>query len=104
MGAKKTEGIEETKEETPKKAVPEVSREEQKALFADYEEMASKIEKLDADLKETRAKQSAHIKHICEKLGSNGPFGYKGKQLMVSHKGDTWFFKSRSEDGVMQID
>jgi hypothetical protein len=87
---------EDVAEEKP--SLPEVSREAKKALFVAYEEMATKVERLDAELKDARKVLGDHIKGICEKLGSNGPFTYKGKSLMASHKGDTWFFKSRKEE------
>ena len=80
-----------------------VSREEKVALFDDYDVMAVKIGKLENELKELKASASEHVKTIKTKLASNGPFLFKGKQLMVSHKGDTWFFKVRSDEGAEVI-
>lgn len=80
-----------------------VSREEKVALFDDYDVMATGIAKLETELKELKASASDHVKKIKTKLASNGPFLFKGKQLMVSHKGETWFFKVRSDEGAEVI-
>jgi hypothetical protein len=88
--------------ETKKEPVT-ITREEKVALFDTYDGMATKIAKLEAELKETKAAASDHVKKIKNLFESNGPFVFKGKQLMVSHKGDTWFFKVRSDDGAEVI-
>lgn len=89
--------------ETTETPPPPVSREEKIALFDDYDVMATKIAKMETELKELKASASEHVKTIKTKLASNGPFLFKGKQLMVSHKGDTWFFKVRSDEGAEVI-
>jgi hypothetical protein len=80
--------------EGAEKNAPEVSREARRALFESYEAKSDKASKLEVELKAAKEDLSEHIRVLCETLGSFGPFSYKGKQLMASHKGSTWFFKS----------
>lgn len=84
----------EVSEEKTAAEAPEVSREEKKAFFEAYEQKSEKVARLEVELKSAKDDLSEHIKGLCDRLGSFGPFSFKGKQLMASHKGSTWFFKS----------
>ena len=86
--------------EQPKK--PELKKSEKKQLF-DAADKAGKVE-ADAErvLKDAQAKKSVAIKKIYDALGK-GPFKWKDEVLTITKRGETYFFRGRTQTDVDEI-
>lgn len=95
-----TNGEGEKDQEEEKK--PELSKTAKKQLF-DAADKAGK-EEADAErvLKAAQAKKSGVIKKIYEALGK-GPFKWKGEVLTITKRGETYFFRGRTQTDVEDI-
>lgn len=78
---------------------PEVSKKDKVALFKAYEDADMTVLQLEAKLTEAQSWRSASVQAIQEKCG-NGPFGYKGKELVIMKRGETYFFRGRGDRTV----
>jgi hypothetical protein len=80
-----------------------LSAAETKALFEAVDTCSDEVAQLEKLLEEARAKKSDAIKNIAVQLGSNGPFEWKGRELTITKRGDTYYFRGESEKKVTKI-
>jgi ABC-type nitrate/sulfonate/bicarbonate transport system substrate-binding protein len=88
--------------ETPAK--PKATKEQLKALFAAYEKVDAEYEKTAAELAKIKERKSVATKAILDAAGK-GPYSYKGDELTISQREDTFFFRGKKKDReTIQID
>lgn len=73
-----------------------------KLKFAEYEAAADEEKQLDDMMAAVRAKKSAAVKAI-EALIGKGPFEWKGEELVVAKRGDTYYFRGKGKSNVTVI-
>lgn len=76
---------------------------ETKSLFENYKKAEKAYEDARAHLEVLQKAKSDAVKAILDAAGS-GPFKFEGRQLTVSHKGDSYFFKGKKEAKVVEVD
>ena len=75
-----------------------------KHAFARYEVLDEEINGLKTKLEEAVAARSVVIKSIAE-LAGTGPFRFKGDELTISSRNDSFFFRGkRKERSAIEID
>lgn len=80
---------------------PALSKAEKRALFDSYSKADAAWEKAKAHVEELAAQRSNAVKAIHEALGS-GPFLYQGEQLRLVVRGDTYFFRGRTDKNQVE--
>jgi len=80
--------------------VPDVAK--LKKLFAEYARANSEYEKLLAAAEAAKGKVSEVVAEIHAE-GGTGPYAYKGAQLTISKRGETYFFRGRGKTDSIEI-
>lgn len=95
---------ESTEENTPE--VLEVSIEEKQAQakekFVEYETICEEEKQLDDMMAAVRKRKSDVVQDI-EGLIGKGPFEYKGEELVITKRKDTFYFRMRGRTNVTVI-
>jgi len=73
-----------------------------KELFARYEAAAADEKKLDDQLAKLRTRKSDTVKEI-EKLLGKGPFEWKGEELLITRRGENYYFRGKGRSNVTVI-
>lgn len=71
-------------------------------LFSAYDAADKEYDELKSKIDAAAQKKSDAVKAICEQVG-HGPFKYKGRELRMGRRGDTFFFKSPSTSETEEI-
>lgn len=90
-------------EETPAAPVVKVDKAALKALFAAYDKADERVEALKAEGEKAVEIRSKACKAIHDAAGK-GPFGFKGDTVKIVARGDTFFFRGKSNKDVLEID
>jgi hypothetical protein len=77
--------------------------EQAKAKFAEYETICEEEKQLDDMMAAVRAKKSGVVKDI-EGLLGKGPFQYKGEEIVITRRGDTYYFRGKGKSNAIAID
>lgn len=86
--------------EATTKKVPDV--EKLKKLFADYAKVHVEYEKMLAAAEVAKGKVSEVVAKIHAE-GGTGPYNYKGDQLTISKRGETYFFRGRGKTDSIEV-
>ena len=92
---------EENTQEAPEMTTAEKT-EQAKAKFVEYEAVCEEEKQLDDMMAGIRKKKSGVVKQI-EGLLGKGPFEYKGEELIITKRGDTYYFRVRGKSNVTVI-
>lgn len=79
-----------------------ITLQQKKALFEKYEAAAAKEKALDEQMKKISQEKSEAIKEIEAMLGK-GPFLWKNDELIITKRGETYYFRSRGRAEVEKI-
>ena len=91
---------EKDKDEEAKK--PELKKGEKKNLFDAADKAGKEEAQAERVLKDAQTKKSVAIKKIYDALGK-GPFKWKGEVLTITKRGETYFFRGRTQTDVEDI-
>jgi hypothetical protein len=80
-----------------------LSKAEVKALFEAYEKASSECDVAEKALEDLKAKKALTVQAISEGTGSHGPFSWKGQELTISKRGDSWYFRGKTQRGLRAI-
>lgn len=73
-----------------------------KQKFAEYENTCEEEKQLDDMMAAIRRKKSDAVKAIEDLIGK-GPFEYKGEELVITKRGDTYYFRGKGRTNVTVI-
>lgn len=76
--------------------------EQAKDLFKQYESVCEEEKQLDDMMVSLRSKKSDVVKGI-EALIGKGPFEWKGEELIITKRGDTFYFRGKGKSAVTKI-
>ena len=79
------------------------NKETLKKLFLDYEKADQTVEAAKRSVDEKTDKRSKVVQAIFDEAGP-GPFAFKGDQLKIVKRDDTFFFRGKSKSDVIEID
>lgn len=78
--------------------------EEVKKLFAVYDEADRRVREAEAAVKAALAARSEAVKSLYDRVGKGARFLYKGKEVLVMKRGDTYFLRGNTDKQVESID
>lgn len=73
-----------------------------RALFAKYDEADKEVERAKAEYEKTLVARSVIVKSIHDALGK-GPFLFQGSAVKIVARGDTYFFRGKSKETVLDM-
>lgn len=90
-------------EETNGAPVVEVSAAEKLKKFNVYEGISTEIGTLEATLAGLKARRSEQVKDIFETCGGAKTYKWKGRELTISKRGSSYYFRGRGDAEVEEI-
>jgi hypothetical protein len=101
-----TETEEETETETPEVEAKPVDVGKLKKLMGKYEAADGVLTEARTAVDEAMAARSEVVKKVAEAIAPKTKFRYQGRELLISHRGDSWFFRGpkKDEPGLVEVD
>ena len=81
-----------------------ITKEEIKLAFDKYDQADAEVDKAKVAYEQALKLRSDCVKAIFDATFSKGPYSHRGNQIKVVTRGDTWFFRGKSKDGVIEVD
>lgn len=80
------------------------TKEQIKELFGLYDLADKEVDRIKKELEGALSSRSDKVKAIFEATGSKGPYNFKGSQVKIVQRNQTFFFRGKSADGVIDVE